>query len=159
MPSPDAIKERLTQLPVLCRRPSRRSWNRKEEVWEGGGHFHFFCCEDKPLWNPKTGDTIPAIGYTLSVTGTEDIKTAIAADFIAVLGEPRQNLRTAFRERIWGKNRIAYFDWLQPKDKTLADDSSLAILAQNSVEAYFLECISPSGDKPARLGRTNILPL
>ncbi|MBU1031926.1 hypothetical protein KKE03_03335 [Patescibacteria group bacterium] len=167
MPSPETIKAKLTQLPVLSelQKPSRYMSDRETTVWERnekGGHFHFYCIEAW-LWNPKTGDNIPAIGYTLSVTGTDKSKAALAADFIAVLGEPKRNLRREMREAMvkkgifrMGKN-IAYFQWLQPKDKSIENDPSFAILAENYVEAFMMDMV-PKDSGPTLPKHRNTLP-
>lgn len=136
MPNPEAIKAKLTELPILSEweKPSRRMLERETKVWEStekGGHFHFYGHEGF-LWDPETGDNIFAIGYTLSVTSSDRSKSAIIADFTEVLGEPRRDFRIKIRKNLSKRrSKITFLTWLQPADEHVENKPSLWITSKD----------------------------
>lgn len=147
MPSAATIEAKLQQLPVLdqwTKRPrGQKVW---DSIWEGnehGGHFHFYG-HDGYLFDPSLRRNISAVGYVLSVSGSDKSKEAILTDFMEVLGPPRRNVREEMKQTLYGnkKSRIVYFHWLQPKDGTRKNDSTLVLTALDGVEAYLIDVVT-----------------
>lgn len=163
MPSPDIIKEKLTQLPILDNwtKPSRRMFERGSKVWEStekGGHFHFYG-HDGYLWDPETGDNIFALGYTLSITGSDQSKEAIISDFTEVLGEPRHDYRIKILHNMSKRRRkITFLTWLQPAEDYIENKPSYGLLARTIMEAFLMDCTPREEIRHKYLGTGNILP-
>ncbi|GEM_PF-4625129 len=109
MPSREQIKSQLAKMPILSEYQAPRLY--PEMVWAGnenGGHFHFYR-KKKIIFDAESLRYKATTGPTLSISGSERSKEAIAADFINVLGAPDswKEVQKATRRK------IAFLTWLQ----------------------------------------------